>query len=86
MVNQFRFRDLRCTFTTRLVQAGGDIYTVQKLGRWKTVSIMMRYAHHPKSLRAGVKILDRVAAGGNTNLAQSASHTSAEAGYAAVSS
>jgi len=31
-VKNFRFHDLRHTFATRLVQAGVDIYTVQKLG------------------------------------------------------
>ncbi|HSA62627.1 MAG TPA: hypothetical protein VLE03_10350, partial [Nitrospiraceae bacterium] len=56
-----------------LVQAGADIYTVQKLGRWKTISMVMRYAHHhPESLRAGIEILDRVPAGVSTVLAQSA--------------
>ncbi|HJS67442.1 MAG TPA: tyrosine-type recombinase/integrase [Nitrospiraceae bacterium] len=41
-------------FATRLVQAGADIYSVQKLGRWKTISMVMPYAHHhPESLRAG---------------------------------
>jgi len=45
-VQNFRFHDLRHTFATRLVQAGGDLYTVQKLRRWKTVSMVQRYAHH----------------------------------------
>ncbi|HMI39438.1 MAG TPA: tyrosine-type recombinase/integrase, partial [Nitrospiraceae bacterium] len=39
---------------TRLIQAGVDVYTVQKLGRWKTISMVLRYAHHqPESLRGG---------------------------------
>ncbi len=63
------------------MQAGVDIYTVQKLGRWKTISMVMRYAHHhSESLRAGVEILDRVPTGGSTNLAQSASHMRADVG------
>ena len=41
----------RHTFATRLVQGGADIYTVQKLGRWGNISMVMRYAHHyPESL------------------------------------
>ena len=72
-VKGFRFHDLRHTFATRLVQAGADIYTVQKLGRWKTMQMVMRYAHHyPESLRAGIEILDRVPAGVSTVLAHSA--------------
>ena len=75
----FPFHDLP-HLPTRLVQAGVDIHTEQKFGRWKTISMVMRYAHHhPESLRAGVEILDRVPAGVSTNLAQSASHTRAEA-------
>jgi integrase len=70
-VQGFRFHDLRHTFATRLVQAGVDVYTVQKLGRWKTISMVMRYAHHhPESLRAGVEVLDRVRQDSSTNLAQ----------------
>jgi site-specific recombinase XerD len=57
----FRFHDLRHTFATRLIHAGVDIYTVQKLGRWKNISMVMRYAHHyPESLRSGVEALDKV--------------------------
>ncbi len=60
-IKDFRFHDLRHTFATRLVQAGVDIYTVQKLGRWKNISMVMRYAHHyPESLRSGVEVLDRI--------------------------
>jgi len=66
---------------TRLVQAGADIYTVQKLGRWKTISMVMRYAHHhSESLRAGIEILDHIPAGVSTVLAQSANSAVTEAG------
>jgi integrase len=66
-VTRFRFHDLRHTFATRLVQAGVDLYTVQKLGRWKSISMVERYAHHcPESLRPGVETLDRFI----TNLSQ----------------
>ena len=56
-----RFHDLRHTFATRLVQEGVDVYALQRLGRWKNISMVMRYAHHyPESLRAGVEVLDRI--------------------------
>ena len=65
-----RFHDLRHTFATRMVQAGVDIYTVQRLGRWKNISMVMRYAHHhPESLRSGVEVLDGIKKV-STNLAQ----------------
>jgi len=67
-ITDFHFHDLRHTFATRLVQAGVDLYTVQKLGRWKSISMVERYAHHcPESLRPGVEVLDKFI----TNLAQS---------------
>ncbi len=66
-VRRFRFHDLRHTFATRLVQAGADIYTVQKLGRWKTMSMVQRYAHHhSESLRSGIEMLDRLPAAMST--------------------
>jgi hypothetical protein len=59
------------TFATRLIQAGLDVYTVQKLGRWKTISRVLRYAHHqPESLRAGAEVLDRLRRENSTILAQ----------------
>ena len=68
-VERFRFHDLRHTFATRLVRAGVDLYAVQKLGRWKTISMVMRYAHHySESLRPGVEALGRVRS--STELAQ----------------
>ena len=58
-IKEFRFHDLRHTFATRLVQKGVDLYTVQKLGRWKTISMVTRYGHHNiESLRKGIKRID----------------------------
>ncbi len=63
-----RFHDLRHTFATRLVQAGVDLYKVQKLMRHKSPLMTQRYAHHfSESLRDGVDTLDKI----STNLAQS---------------
>jgi integrase len=68
-VENFRFHDLRHTFATRLIHAGVDMYTVQRLGRWKSLSMVMRYAHHsPESLRSGLEAVNRLP---STNLAQS---------------
>ena len=67
-LKDFRFHDLRHTFATRLVQAGVDIYKVQKLMRHKSPTMTQRYAHHfSESLRDGVQVLDRA----GTDLAQS---------------
>ena len=55
----FRFHDLRHTFATRLVQAGKDLYKVQRLLGHKTPAMTQRYAHHyPESLRDAVAVLD----------------------------
>jgi len=59
-VSKCRFHDLRHTFATRLVQAGVDLYKVQKLMRHKSPIMTQRYAHHyPESLRDGVETLDK---------------------------
>jgi len=56
----FRFHEQRHTFTTRLAQAGVDLYRIQKLGRWKTLSMVLRYAYHcPDTLRPGGKALEK---------------------------
>ncbi len=58
-ITNFRFHDLRHTFATRLVQNGVDLYSVQKLGRWKNVTMVQRYAHHyPESLRSAIEMID----------------------------
>jgi integrase len=70
-IADLHFHDLRHTFATRLVQAGVDLYKVQRLLGHKSPSMTQRYAHHyPESLRDGVEILDRRRAV-STNLAQS---------------
>ena len=59
-LQDFHFHDLRHTFATRLVQAGVDLYKVQRLLGHKSPMMTQRYAHHyPESLRDGVEILDR---------------------------
>lgn len=71
-IEKFRFHDLRHTWATKLIQNGVDIYTVQRLGRWKTIQMVMRYAHHhAESLRSGVEVLDRMPNEISTILAQS---------------
>jgi integrase len=61
-VLNFRFHDLRHSWATRLVQNGVDLYTMQKLKRWRrTVAMVMRYAHHSaETLRPGIEVLDRL--------------------------
>ena len=70
-VEKFRFHDLRHSFASRLVQNGVDIYAVQKLGRWKTTSMVARYGHfNTESLRSKIEVLDKVEKELSTNLAQ----------------
>ena len=72
-IANFRFHDLRHTFATRLVQNGVDLYSVQKLGRWKNVTMVQRYAHHyPESLRSAIEMIDGDKKPIITNLSQSA--------------
>ena len=68
-IAHLRFHDLRHTFATRLVQRKVDIYAVQKLGRWKSISMVERYGHHySESLRPGIEALDQEEI--STNLTQ----------------
>jgi hypothetical protein len=46
-------------------------YTVQKLGRWNTVTMVKRYAdHHPESLRSAIEVMDAINGAFITNLSQ----------------
>jgi len=55
-----RFHDLRHTFATRLVQAGVDLYTVQRLLGHTSPTMTQRYAHHStQSLQAAVEVLEK---------------------------
>lgn len=46
---------------SRLMQGGCDLFALKKLGRWKSLDMVLRYAHHnPESLRNSVNILDNV--------------------------
>jgi integrase len=63
-ISDFRFHDLRHTFATRLIQAGVDLYKVQRLLGHKSPSMTQRYAHHwPESLRRAVEVLDSTKTG-----------------------
>jgi integrase len=44
-IDDFRWHDLRHTFATWHRQAGTPIYELQRLGGWKTSSMVERYAH-----------------------------------------
>ena len=58
-IQDLHFHDLRHTFATRMVQAGIDLYKVQRLLGHKSPIMTQRYAHHyPESLRDGVDALE----------------------------
>lgn len=69
-IHDLHFHDLRHTFATRMVQAGIDLYKVQRLLGHKSPIMTQRYAHHyPESLRDGVDALE-AGRSVSTNLAQ----------------
>jgi integrase len=69
-IHDLHFHDLRHTFATRIVQAGIDLYKVQRLLGHKSPIMTQRYAHHyPESLRDGVDALE-AGRSVSTNLAQ----------------
>ncbi len=74
-IQDFHFHDLRHTCATRMVQAGVDLYKVQRILGHKSPIMTQRYAHHyPESLRDGVEALE-AGRSFSTNLAQSPSRS-----------
>jgi len=54
-----RLHDLRHTFATRLIQAGVDVFTVQRILGHSTITMTMRYVHSfEPEMRAAVEKLD----------------------------
>jgi len=53
-LQNFTWHCLRHTFGTRLVRSGVDVKTVQDAGGWKTVGMVMKYAHADPSRIAPV--------------------------------
>lgn len=63
-IDNFRWHDLRHTFATWHRQAGTPTHELQKLGGWKTLSMVERYAHvAPEGLQEAAGRLDNVLQG-----------------------
>lgn len=58
-IDDFRWHDLRHTFATWHREAGTPTYELQRLGGWRTQSMVDRYAHiSPDGLQAAASRLD----------------------------
>lgn len=74
-----RLHDLRHTFATRLIQAGVDVFTVQKLLGHSTITMTMRYVHSFEAqMRDAVAQLDKKFAQSLLNFRPGPSPTSGE--------
>lgn len=58
-IHDFRWHDLRHTFATWHREAGTPTHELQRLGGWKTQSMVERYAHvAPEGLQVAANRLD----------------------------
>lgn len=63
-IEDFRWHDLRHTFATWHRQAGTPTHELQRLGGWKTLEMVERYAHvAPEGLQVAASRLDNVLTG-----------------------
>lgn len=63
-IENFRWHDLRHTFATWHRQAGTPTHELQRLGGWKTLSMVERYAHvAPEGLQTAAGRLDNALSG-----------------------
>lgn len=63
-IEDFRWHDLRHTFATWHRQAGTPTHELQRLGGWKTLEMVERYAHvAPEGLQIAANRLDNVLSG-----------------------
>lgn len=63
-IEDFRWHDLRHTFATWHREAGTPTHELQRLGGWKTLEMVERYAHvAPEGLQIAASRLDNVLSG-----------------------
>lgn len=60
-IEDFRFHDLRHTWTSWLVQVGVPISVLQEMGGWESIEMVRRYAHlAPNHLTEHAKQIDTI--------------------------
>ncbi|SEP80028.1 Phage integrase family protein [Nitrosomonas ureae] len=69
-IEDFRWHDLRHTWTSWLTQNGVPLNVIQEMGAWESAEMVRRYAHlAPEQFAQHARVVDDVLNG--TNLAQS---------------
>lgn len=69
-IRDFRWHDLRHTWTTRMIQAGVPLHVLMELGGWQDISMVRKYAHlAPETLTQYAEAACRPKLVESTNLA-----------------